>query len=135
MSKYAFKTIVATEEIRAEFTKLRNELNAGDKELMQAIWDIATDYLDMIKARVVEIQEQQVAQRQVAKAAKVAMKKAAKTPSKRGRKPKEVKEPTAKKATKKAVKRSVINVNEVATTIDPLDADDTPVLVIDGTVE
>jgi len=131
MSKYAFKTIVATEEIRAEFTKLRNELNAGDKELMQAIWDIATDYLDMIKARVVEIQEQQVAQRQVAKAAKVAMKKAAKAPSKRGRKPKEVKEPTAKKA----AKRPVINVNEVVTTVEPLDADDTPVLVIDGTVE
>ena len=39
--KYAFVTIVAPEAVRAEFTQLRNELKTTDKQLMQALWNLA----------------------------------------------------------------------------------------------
>ncbi len=56
MTKYTFKTIVAPEAVRAEFTALRDQLNSSDKELMQAFWNIAIDRLDDIKKEVEMLQ-------------------------------------------------------------------------------
>lgn len=42
MKKGAFKTIVASEQVRAEYSALRNSLGTTDKGLMQAIWRIVT---------------------------------------------------------------------------------------------
>jgi len=52
MTKYAFKTIVAPEAVRNEFTALRDSLNSSDKELMQAFWNLGIDRLEDIKREV-----------------------------------------------------------------------------------
>ena len=39
--KYSFVTIVAPTEVRAEFTHVREDMMTTDKQLMQALWNIA----------------------------------------------------------------------------------------------
>jgi peptidoglycan hydrolase CwlO-like protein len=92
MTKYTFKTIVAPEAVRADFTALRDQLNSSDKELMQAFWNIGVDRLEDIKREVEmlkseassvrsERQEMKAAAKRVAKPEKVTKpKKAAKEP-------------------------------------------------------
>jgi hypothetical protein len=59
MSQYTFKTIVATEHVRNEFTQLRDKLEASDKQLMQALWQIALRAGDeVIVKEVTEIKNQ-----------------------------------------------------------------------------
>jgi hypothetical protein len=58
MSKYTFKTIVAPEAVRAEFTALRDQLNSSDKELMQAFWNLGIDRIEDIKNEVAMLQAQ-----------------------------------------------------------------------------
>jgi peptidoglycan hydrolase CwlO-like protein len=96
MTKYTFKTIVAPEAVRAEFTALRDKLNSSDKELMQAFWNLGIDRLEDIMREVEmlkseassarsERQEMKAAAKKVAKPEKV--KKAAK-PKKAAKEPK-----------------------------------------------
>jgi len=42
MTKYKFVTIVAPENVRAEFTEIRKQLKTTDKQLMQAMFNLAT---------------------------------------------------------------------------------------------
>lgn len=64
MSQYTFKTIVATENIRNEFSQLRDKLETSDKQLMQALWQIAQRAGDeVIVKEVTEIKNQHEATR------------------------------------------------------------------------
>ena len=74
MTKYTFRTIVAPDAVRADFTALRDQLNSSDKELMQAFWNLGIDRLDDIK-REVEMLQAEAAQ---ARAEKQEIKAAAK---------------------------------------------------------
>lgn len=121
MTKYTFKTIVAPEAVRAEFTGLRDQLNSSDKELMQAFWNIGIDRLDDIK-REVEMLQAQTAQ---ARAEKQEMKAAAKLKEKAPKAKKE--KVAAKKAPKKAKKA-----DKVTKVVDDGD-DDIETVVVDGT--
>lgn len=58
MNKYTFKTIVAPEAVRADFTALRDEFNSSDKELMQAIWNIGTKSRGELQFELDEIKMQ-----------------------------------------------------------------------------
>jgi len=108
--KYTFKTIVSTEQIRAEFTALRDELQTSDKTLMLALWNLKNK--DELIAEVVRLQEQTVLDRKAKQEIKMAAKRAAKPEAKRGRPKKEKSEPVAKKAKRtKAVKEQVSNVS------------------------
>lgn len=103
MTKYTFKTIVAPEAVRAEFTALRDQLNSSDKELMQAFWNIAIDRLDDIKKEVEMLQAstaQARAEKQEIKAA-AKLKKAPKA-----KKEKKVTKVAAKKAPKKKAEKA-----------------------------
>lgn len=93
MTKYTFKTIVAPEAVRADFTALRDQLNSSDKELMQAFWNIGVDRLEDIKREVEmlkseassvrsERQEMKAAAKKVAKPEKVTEPKKAAKPAK-----------------------------------------------------
>lgn len=121
MTKYTFKTIVAPEAVRAEFTGLRDQLNSSDKELMQAFWNIGIDRLDDIK-REVEMLQAQTAQ---ARAEKQEIKAAAKLKEKAPKAKKE--KVAAKKAPKKAKKA-----DKVTKVVDDGD-DDIETVVVDGT--
>jgi len=90
MTKYTFRTIVASDAVRADFTALRDQLNSSDKELMQAFWNLGIDRLDDIKREVemlqasaalarVEKQEIKAAAKLKEKAAIAEKKKAPKT--------------------------------------------------------
>lgn len=122
MTKYTFKTIVAPEAVRAEFTGLRDQLNSSDKELMQAFWNIGIDRLDDIK-REVEMLQAQTAQ---ARAEKQEIKAAAKLKEKAPKAKKE--KVAAKKAPKKAKKA-----DKVTKVVDDGGDDDIETVVVDGT--
>lgn len=123
MTKYAFKTIVAPEAVRNEFTALRDSLNSSDKELMQAFWNLGIDRLEDIKREVEMLQASAAAERLEKKELKLAAK------------PKVVKPAKAKKvATKKAKKEAKPKKVQAAATLVAMDEeDDVPCLVVDGT--
>ena len=108
MTKYTFRTIVAPDAVRADFTALRDQLSSSDKELMQAFWNLGIDRLDDIK-REVEMLQAQTAQ---ARAEKQEIKAAAK-----------LKEKVAAAEKKKAPKEEEF--------VD--DGDDIETVVVDGT--
>ena len=124
MTKYTFKTIVAPEAVRAEFTALRDQLNSSDKELMQAFWNIAIDRLDDIKKEV-EMLQASTAQ---ARAEKQEIKAAAKL--KKAPKAKKEKKVT-KVAAKKAPKKKAEKASKVTKVVD--DEDGLECVVVDGT--
>jgi hypothetical protein len=133
MSKYTFKTIVANEAVRTEFTALRDSLNSSDKELMQAFWNLGIDRLEDIKNEVKMLQDQAALERQNKKEVKAAAKRKPegedKPKAKRGRKPKA--EKVAKPA-KKAAKVSDapnVNTNEVVTEVLSDDGEE-PITVV-----
>jgi peptidoglycan hydrolase CwlO-like protein len=109
MTKYTFRTIVAPDAVRADFTVLRDQLNSSDKELMQAFWNLGIDRLDDIK-REVEMLQASAAQ---ARAEKQEIKAAAK-----------LKEKAAAAEKKKAPKTEEEFVD---------DGDDIETVVVDGT--
>jgi len=122
MTKYAFKTIVAPEAVRNEFTALRDSLNSSDKELMQAFWNLGIDRLEDIKREVEMLQASAAAERLEKKELKLAAK------------PKVVKPAKAKKvATKKAKKEAKPKKVQAAATLVAMDDDDFQTLVVDGT--
>jgi hypothetical protein len=122
MTKYTFKTIVAPEAVRAEFTALRDQLNSSDKELMQAFWNIAIDRLDDIKKEV-EMLQASTAQ---ARAEKQEIKAAAKL--KKAPKAKKEKKVT-KVAAKKAPKKKAEKASKVTKVVD--DDGDIETVVVD----
>jgi hypothetical protein len=105
MTKYAFKTIVAPEAVRNEFTALRDSLNSSDKELMQAFWNLGIDRLEDIKREVEMLQAESAAERLVKK--------------------------ELKQAAKPQKAKKIITVHTDAVEVGE-DDDDTPCLVIDG---
>ena len=122
MTKYTFKTIVAPEAVRAEFTPLRDQLNSSDKELMQAFWNIGLDRLDDLKKEVEMLQ----ASSAQARAEKQEMKAAAKLKEKAPKKEKKADKVT-KVAAKKAPKKKAVKVTKV---VDDGD-DDIETVVVD----
>jgi len=55
MTKSKFVTIVAPENVRSEFTYVRQDLKTTDKQLMQALWNIAMNHTDELRQEVVEL--------------------------------------------------------------------------------
>ena len=127
MTKYTFKTIVAPEAVRAEFTTLRDQLNSSDKELMQAFWNVAIDRLDDIKKEVAMLQ----ASTAQARAAKQEMKAAAKLKDKPAKKKAKKADKVTKVAAKKAPKKKANKVAKVTKIVD--DGDDLECVVVDAT--
>ena len=121
MTKYTFKTIVAPEEVRADFTILRDRHNSSDKELMQALWNLAMRNIEALDYEVKHLQSQAAE----AKAEKQAMKAAAKLKEKAPKAKKE--KVAAKKAPKKAKKA-----DKVTKVVEDGD-DDIETVVVDGT--
>jgi peptidoglycan hydrolase CwlO-like protein len=118
MTKYTFKTIVAPEAVRAEFTALRDQLNSSDKELMQAFWNIAVDRLDDIKREVEMLQASSAQARAEKKEIKAAAKLKEKAPKKE------------KIAAKKAPKKKAVKADKVTKVVDDGD-DDIETVVVD----
>lgn len=130
---YTFKTIVAPEAVRAEFTALRDSLNSSDKELMQAFWNLGIDQLDALKAEVANLQKAAQLDRENKKEIKAAAKKkdeGDKPVTKRGRKPKAEKELVAKRK-KKAKPAPVANTNEQVNEVQADDGEE-PITVVIG---
>jgi hypothetical protein len=121
MTKYTFKTIVAPEDVRADFTILRDRHNSSDKELMQALWNLAMRNIEALDYEVKHLQSQAAE----AKAEKQAVKAAAKLKEKAPKAKKE--KVAAKKAPKKAKKA-----DKVTKVVDDGD-DDIETVVVDGT--
>lgn len=124
MTKYTFKTIVAPEEVRADFTVLRDRLNSSDKELMQAIWNFAISNVGAIEDEVKHLQEQSAQ----ARAEKKEIKAAAKLKEKA---PKAKKEKKEKIAAKKAPKKKAVKADKVTKVVDG--DDDLECVVVDAT--
>lgn len=127
MTKYTFKTIVAPEAVRAEFTQLRDQLNSSDKELMQAFWNLGVDRLDDIKKEVEMLQ----AATAKARAEKQEIKAAAKL--KKAPKAKKEKKVT-KVAAKKAPKKKAVKAEKASKVTKVVDDDgDLECVVVDAT--
>ena len=117
MTKYTFRTIVAPDQVRADFTVLRDKLGSSDKQLMQAFWNIATANEEALQDEVKRLKEQTALERAEKRELKLAAKKAQAAPKKAARK-------TAKKKASKPVNEAVTTVNS---------DDDFEVMVVDGT--
>jgi DNA replication initiation complex subunit (GINS family) len=126
MSKYQFCTVVATPEIRASFTQMRNELGSSDKELMSAIWNVVTDNVHSVITALEAIRSEKAAEKTATKeakqsaAAKKATKKAVKKPAKKAKAEKP--EPKAKKVKGNRPVKDTLRVIE--------SSDDEPAIVI-----
>ena len=94
MTKYTFQTIVATSEVRAAFTVLREELKSSDKELMTAMFELASKHREELEQLVKDQQDIARGYRERSKelkaAAKVKLKPAAVVKVKKARKAKVV---------------------------------------------
>ena len=117
--KYAFVTIVAPEAVRAEFTQLRNELKTTDKQLMQALWNIAQSNLGAVAHELDGLKEV-AAQLKHIKAVTV------------GDEPKVVLAAKAKKAPAKKAAPKRVKKAAVATIVDDEDGE-IGCVVVDGT--
>lgn len=136
MSKYTFKTIVATESVRADFTALRDSLGTSDKELMQAFWNLVNKDGDALKAEVVRLQEASALDKAAKKEVQAAAKQKDAPVAKRQRKAKTVESedtaPVAKRQRKaKAIVTPVASENERVNEIESIDGD-APVMVVVG---
>ena len=125
-TSYKFQTIVATPEVRASFTQMRNELGASDKLLMQAIWKVVTDNAQPFVDALEAIRSEKAAEKTATKeakqsaAAKKATKKAVKKPAKKAKAEKP--EPKAKKVKGNRPVKDTLRVIE--------SSDDEPAIVI-----
>ena len=57
MAQYKFVTIVAPEQVRADFTYLRGVLGTTDKQLMQAFWNLGEKFHEELKQEVISLKE------------------------------------------------------------------------------
>ena len=53
--KYSFQTIVVPTEVRSEFTHVREDLMTTDKQLMQALWNVAMRASDALRQEVADL--------------------------------------------------------------------------------
>ena len=134
MNKYAFKTIVAPEAVRNEFTALRDSLKSSDKELMQAFWNLGIDCIDRLKREVEMLQASAAAERLEKKELKLAAKpKAAKPAKKAAVKAKKTATKKAKKEAKPSAKVMFEGREEPEIFVGLDDDDDVQTLIVDGT--
>lgn len=142
---YRFQTIVATEQVRKEFSELRDSLDTTDKLLMAVIFALAQENAEHIANQIAAHKAQIELERSVAKEAKIAAKRmekekeakiAAKKAAKRVKAAvKGTDEPVAKKASKrKASADKVTTVEPNPTGEASVDGDEIPTLVVDGTL-
>ena len=129
MSKYQFQTIVATAEVRASFTQLRNELGSSDKELMSAIWKVVTDNAQPFVDALEAIRAEKALEKSATKEAKksLAAKKAPKKASKKTAKKAKVEKPEPKAKKMKGGRP----VKDVVRMIESTD-DEPPIVIADG---
>ena len=120
MSKYQFCTVVATPEIRASFTQMRNELGSSDKELMSALWKVVTDNVQGVVDALEAIRSEKAAGKTSITVAKKAAKKPAKKAAKKAKAEKP--EPKAKKVKGNRPVKDALRVIE--------SSDDEPAIVI-----
>ena len=130
MTKYTFKTIVAPDAVRNEFTALRDSLKSSDKELMQAFWNLGIDCIDRLKREVEMLQASAAAERLEKQEIKLAAKPKAAKPAKKVA-VKAKKEPKAKKEAKTAAKVMFEGREEVEVFVG-LDDDDFETVVVNG---
>jgi uncharacterized protein YhaN len=135
-NRYTFKTVVAPEAVRADFTALRDQLGSSDKELMQALWNIGIDHLEDLKKEVEAQQESAALARAAAKEVKAAAKQKDKAPkAKKEKAPKvETDKPTVAKRVRKPKAEKVApvsNGDETVSLVESLD-DEAPVMVVVG---
>jgi hypothetical protein len=120
-----FTTIVAPEQVRQQFTALRDKLKATDKLLMQACWDTLQELLftamseEDLARRIDKLRaDQKVVKAALKPAAKKAPKKEAKKEAPKAKKEKAKKEkevpskPVAKKSKKKLLKEAPLVLTE-----------------------
>ena len=120
-----FTTIVAPEQVRQQFTALRDKLKATDKLLMQACWDTVQELLftamseEDLANRIDKLRaDQKVVKAALKPAAKKAPKKEAKKEAPKAKKEKAKKEkevpskPVAKKSKKKLLKEAPLVLTE-----------------------
>lgn len=134
-NKYTFKTIVAPEAVRADFTALRDQLGSSDKELMQALWNLGIDRLEDLKKEVAALQEATALARSQAKELKAAAKQKDKevTVAKRATKDTTATTTPKTKRTRKTVDAPVVdNSADKVNTVESDDGDMDTVVVIGG---
>ncbi len=133
-----FTTIVAPEQVRQQFTALRDKLKATDKLLMQACWDTVQELLftamseEDLARRIDKLRaDQKVVKAALKPAAKKAPKKEAKKEAPKAKKEKAKKEkevpskPVAKKSKKKLLKEAPLAEGERIIAED----DDVPIFI------
>ena len=133
-----FTTIVAPEQVRQQFTALRDKLKATDKLLMQACWDTLQELLftamseEDLARRIDKLRaDQKVVKAALKPAAKKAPKKEAKKEAPKAKKEKAKKEkevpskPVAKKSKKKLLKEAPLAEGERIIAED----DDVPIFI------
>ncbi len=134
MTKYTFKTIVAPESVRAEFTHVREDLMTSDKQLMQALWNIALRDMDAVREEIFNLKSTAAHLKQITKISKGeaegVVTKAAKVSKALAKKEPKPKKEKAVKAPKKPVKFE--GKEEPEMFVGEAD-DDMACLVIDGT--
>jgi len=123
MSKYQFCTVVATPDIRAQFTQMRNELGSSDKELMSAIWKVVTDNAQPFVDALEAIRSEKALEKSAIAVLKKGPKKATKKPAKKAKAEKP--EPKAKKV------KGNLAVKDVVRMIESTD-DEPPITIADG---
>lgn len=137
--KVTFQTIVATAETRASFTELRETMQATDKQLMDAVFKVATNHQVELTNALTAIRYEQTAAKSAAKAPKPdkPVKPAKASKAKKAVKPKaNASEKTVKPAKAKAAEKvaseskSKKQSSDVAVVIE--DGDDAPCLVVRG---
>ena len=127
-TKYTFKTIVAPEAVRAEFTVLRDRLKTTDKQLMQAMFNLVTSNMGELEHELEGLKEVAMNLKKITNISKgeapgVTAKAAKKAP-------KALKEEAVAKAAKKAPKAK--KATEVAKFVDDEDGE-IGCVVVDGT--
>ena len=84
MTKYTFRTIVAPDEVRADFTVLRDRLGSTDKQLMQAMWNICMRDMEELEHEVQGLRELTARAKAEQRELKAAAKLKEKTPTNEG---------------------------------------------------
>ncbi len=123
MSKYQFCTVVATPDIRAQFTQMRNELGSSDKELMSAIWKVVTDNAQPFVDALEAIRSEKALEKPAIAVLKKGPKKATEKPAKKAKAEKP--EPKAKKVKGNRAVKDVVRM------IESTD-DEPPITIADG---
>lgn len=131
--KYSFQTIVSPEQVRAEFTHVREDLMTSDKQLMQALWNLAMRDMDAVREEIFNLKSIAANLKEISKISKGeaegAVPKAAKVKkalAKKEVKPKKEKPAPAKKTVK-------FEGREEPEMFVGVEDDDMACLVVDGT--